>query len=251
MEVKFYLGTHMPGWLAQTAVPLFVSIVRLRKYRTLPRAAGRWALDSGGFSELSLRGEWTIGPKQYAEEVRRVRREIGGMDFAAVQDWMCEPLILAKTRLSVTEHQERTINSYLELSALAPEVPWLPVVQGWSVSDYWRHVDRYQERGIVLTHAGVGTVCRRQGTSTGETIIRTLAADGLCIHAFGFKKQGLAACGEVLESADSMAWSFAARRSPPLPGHTHKNCANCLQYALGWGHELTSLWPECVPEKAI
>ena len=26
--------------------------------KTLPRARGRWALDSGGFSELSLYGEW-------------------------------------------------------------------------------------------------------------------------------------------------------------------------------------------------
>jgi hypothetical protein len=32
-----------------------------------------------------------------------------------------------------------------------------------------------------------------------------------------------------------MAWSYAARRQPPLPGCTgHKNCANCLSYATRW-----------------
>ena len=32
-----------------------------------------------------------------------------------------------------------------------------------------------------------------------------------------------------------MAWSYAARRQPPLPGCTgHKNCANCLTYATRW-----------------
>jgi hypothetical protein len=239
--LRFYLGTHAPGWLARvTSVRLFVSAVRLRLQKKWPRATTRWALDSGGFSELSLRGAWSISPRQYAAEVRRAMDEIGGLDFAAVQDWMCEPFVLAKTGLTVAEHQERTIDSYLELSALAPEVPWLPVVQGWSVGDYWRHVDRYQERGVVLSRVGVGSVCRRQASASGERIMRTLAAGGLRIHAFGFKKLGIASCGDVLESADSMAWSFEARRERPFPGHTHKNCANCLDYALAWAADMPS-----------
>jgi hypothetical protein len=44
----------------------------------------------------------------------------------------------------------------------------------------------------------------------------------------------------VIESADSMAWSFEARRERPFPGHTHKNCANCLDYALAWADELAA-----------
>jgi len=239
---SFYLGTHNPAWLARVdSVPLFVSAVRLRKLqRTWPRAVGRWALDSGGFSELAVKGTWTVPAAQYVAEVRRAMAEIGGLDFAAVQDWMCEPFMLAKTGLSVAEHQERTIDSYLELSALAPEVPWLPVIQGWGVADYWRHVDRYQERGVALSYVGVGSVCRRQATSSAETIMRTLAADGLRIHAFGFKRRGIASCGDVIESADSMAWSFDARRAPPLPGHTHLNCANCLEYALLWADAMVA-----------
>jgi hypothetical protein len=32
-----------------------------------------------------------------------------------------------------------------------------------------------------------------------------------------------------------MAWSYAARRAPALPGCTgHRNCANCLAYATAW-----------------
>ncbi len=38
----------------------------------------------------------------------------------------------------------------------------------------------------------------------------------------------------MLESADSMAWSYDARRAPALAGCTHRNCANCLEYALRW-----------------
>ncbi|MEV6227889.1 ATP-binding cassette domain-containing protein [Saccharopolyspora shandongensis] len=41
--------------------------------------------------------------------------------------------------------------------------------------------------------------------------------------------------GSHLHSADSMAWSYAARRSPRLPGCTaHKNCANCPRFAFHW-----------------
>jgi hypothetical protein len=45
--VRFWLGTHKPGWLARTEVPLFVSHRTLGGRRELPRARGPWALDSG------------------------------------------------------------------------------------------------------------------------------------------------------------------------------------------------------------
>jgi hypothetical protein len=55
---------------------------------------------------------------------------------------------------------------------------------------------------------------------------------------FGVKKSGLASYGVHLASADSLAWSFNARRNRPLPGCTHKSCANCLRYALRWREEI-------------
>jgi hypothetical protein len=39
---------------------------------------------------------------------------------------------------------------------------------------------------------------------------------------------------DCLASADSLAWSFEARRAAPLAGCSHANCANCLQYATAW-----------------
>jgi hypothetical protein len=43
-----------------------------------------------------------------------------------------------------------------------------------------------------------------------------------------------------------MAWSYRARRSPALPGCTgHRNCANCLRYALAWRARLrTRRWQQ-------
>lgn len=241
--MNFYLGTHRVNWLGLVKVPLFVSARRLRGRRTFPRATCRWSLDSGGFSELSMFGEWTITALRYAREVERWSREIGCMDWAAIQDWMCEPAILEKTGLTVLQHQARTINNYGDLLALAPDVPWVPVLQGWDHDDYLRHRDHYDAAGhdlAALPVVGLGSVCRRQATRMAEALVRELTADGIRLHGFGFKSDGLVRVADCLESADSLAWSFAARKSPPLPGHEvrHKNCANCLDFALAWRSRL-------------
>lgn len=237
MTMLFYLGTHVPNWLGFVDVPLFLSRRVLWERKTFPRAQANWALDSGGFSELSMYGNWETPAKQYIAEVRRFSSEIGNLDWASVQDWMCEPFIIKKTGLSVQEHQKRTIDSYKRLTDLAPEIPWTPVLQGFKLDEYLNHLDMYEQAGINLYSlpiVGVGSICRRQHTTEAETILNTLASFGLRIHGFGFKLLGLDRVANVITSADSMAWSFAARKSPPLPGCTHKNCANCHKYGLLW-----------------
>lgn len=246
----FYLGAHQPSWLADFDVPLFVSRIRLAGRRTLPRARCDWALDSGGFSELSLRGGWTVSAQQYVAEARRYRDEIGRMTWCAPQDWMCEPMIVAKTGLTVAEHQRRTVENYLDLRELAPELPWAPVLQGWLLSDYLDHIEQYARRGVnlaALPLVGLGSVCRRQATALAETLIRQLHAGGLKLHGFGFKTLGLRRVAKFLASADSMAWSFDARRAKPIAGHAHKNCANCPGWALAWRDRLLRGLDELAP----
>lgn len=54
--MTFFLGTHKPHWLRMPdSPPLFVSRHRLADYKTPPVATTAWALDSGGFTELSIR----------------------------------------------------------------------------------------------------------------------------------------------------------------------------------------------------
>jgi hypothetical protein len=234
----FFLGTHQPGWLARLDVPLMVSHRTLRTRHTLPRAAGRWALDSGGFTELALHGRWQTTPAAYADAVARYQAEIGRLAWAAPQDWMCEPAMLARTGLTVAEHQARTVDNYCRLRQLAPGLPVIPVVQGWDLPSYLACVDRYAANGVDLTAVplvGLGSVCRRQASGEIAAIAAELARAGLRLHGFGVKLRGLAGYADLLQSADSLAWSYAARRRPPLPGcRGHKSCANCPRYALGW-----------------
>lgn len=249
--MQFWLGVHQPNWLEHAGVPLMVSHVRLAKRRTLPRARGPWVLDSGAFSELAQHGRFTTPPIAYASAVRRYADEIGNLAWAAPQDWMCEPFMLAKTGLTVAEHQQRTIVSYLELRSSG--LPFIPVLQGWTADDYLRHAVGYGHAGVDLTAepvVGLGSVCRRQGTDSIFAIVRALDACGIRLHGFGMKTEGLARASFGLVSADSMAWSYQARRNPGFADCTHKSCANCLRYALWWrervlarctGHEQLTL----------
>lgn len=191
---------------------------------------------------LKKHGAWTVTPAQYVAEVRRYRDEIGGMQWAAIQDWMCEEEILKRTGLDVAEHQRRTLDNYDELLDLAPEVPWCPVLQGWTPADYLRHLEAYDKRGhqlAALPIVGLGSICRRQNTLRAEMLVRELVDDhGLKLHGFGFKVQGLRRVWGHLTSSDSMAWSLNARKSPPLEGCTHSSCANCARWALAWHERL-------------
>lgn len=238
MALTFYLGVHQPHWLARTSVPLFVSRRRLTGYKTLPRAAGPWALDSGGFSELTMHGGWQTTAAEYVADVRRFQSEIGRLEWVAPQDWMVEPHMLALTGLTIGEHQQRTVENFLTLRQHLGQLV-IPVLQGWACDDYLRCWDAYHRAGVDLEWepvVGLGTVCRRQNTAEAGLIVRRLAHNllGRQLHGFGVKVTGLESFGDELGSADSMAWSFAARRDPPLPGCSHRSCANCLRYALRW-----------------
>ena len=279
---QFYIGVKKPSWIMQTPkvaraleptpipVPGFITYRVFRDTATLYPAGSRWAMDSGGFTELCKYGGWhEVPPERYAADVQRLM-QIGCMDFAAIQDWMCEPAVIhggmvtarekaAGTNLSVIEHQHRTIESYLRLRELAPEVPWMPVIQGFTIEEYYRCVGMYVDAGVSLRElqqapkVGIGSVCRRQGWSSIASMLQDFR-DNLGLknmHGFGFKIQGLIFAARFLASADSMSWSLGAQNlakkgvRPLGPDHRHGTgpfptstgaggCQNCPDYAVRW-----------------
>lgn len=74
--------------------------------------------------------------------------------------------------------------------------------------------------------------------------MRAVAGRGIRVHAFGVKSDGLKLFGDVIASADSMAWSYVARKRPiRMAGHTHVNCGNCYEWALTWRARMLSQLP--------
>lgn len=260
--MKLFLGTHCPSWLTLDGPPLMVSLNTLPKLKAY-RAVVPWFVDSGGFTELQQHGRWRTTAVQYAERCVEVVERFGMVEWLSPQDWMCEPFVInggaagplkfAGTGLSVSEHQERTVQNYLDLIALEPDLPWVPVLQGWTVDDYHLCVDLYLSAGVDLRDnrlVGVGSVCRRQSMPEAQRIMQTLAERGYLLHGFGFKQKGIAACWPWMKSADSMAWSYNARAESGSCGRSNgrgsvvKSCANCRHYALDWYERtLTKIGP--------
>ncbi|MEU6346223.1 hypothetical protein ABZ883_35330 [Streptomyces sp. NPDC046977] len=276
--MRFFLGSHMPHWLGELDVSLCINRNRLVKRKTFPRARAPWALDSGAFTELKEHGRWRITAAEYAAEVRRYHDAIGQLVWAGPQDWMCEPWVIfgrnrhlapghrdrfEGTRLArglepddpeqdlttaVRFHQEQTVANFLELKEIAPDLPIMPVVQGWTLADYKHCLRLYKRAGIDLAGeliVGVGSVCRRQATAEVGAIMTTLADRGLRLHGYGVKALGIAAYGHLLVSSDSLAWSTGARYGKRLPGCTHRaaKCQNCPRYALQWRSRIVTTDP--------
>ena len=250
-----YLGTHHPGWLGRVDVPLCVSHRQLRKRQGMPRASARWVLDSGGFSELTMYGRWETSAGDYVTAVRRYVGEVGRLDWAAPQDWVCQPevraggrhgpITYAGTGLTVAEHQARTVASVVALRQLAPDLPWVPVLQGWHRAEYEHCVDLYADAGVDLAGEpviGVGSIAGRQGDPEIADMLWSLADRGLRLHGFGVKTAGLARAAGALTSVDSMVWSYRGRRTRGCtPSHMHEG--NCRRFALDWRAQVLDVIP--------
>ena len=239
----FFLGTHRPNWLGELDVPLFVSRTTMQKHK-LPRARGRWCLDSGGYTQITQHGKWTITEAQYIDEVRRFQDQIGQLEWAGPMDWMVEPHARRASGLTTLDHQMATCANFVKLRALAPDLPFIPVVQGWNTDDYRRHVAMYREVWSVDLYrealVGIGSVCRREGTAAFVPIkdmLREFHRDGMRMHAFGLSKAAMGMLCGSLVSSDSMAWSRSGQDRSNRVGQP-SNLQNSQQYALGWRRAL-------------
>lgn len=210
----FYVGLHQPHDAAHFD-RAFISVNRVRG-RKKPVPSADWIMDSGAFRELEQFGCYRHSPAEYAAEVNRLAAINPGLKVAVSQDWMCEAYMLEKTGLTVADHQRLTIERYDALLPLV-SIYLMPVIQGYLLQSYLDHIDQYGDRLEPGMYVGVGSVCKRNGDMRQiEAILGAIKRKrpDLRLHGFGLKTTALhsGVVRDCLESADSMAWSFAARR---------------------------------------
>lgn len=234
-NLRFFVGLHQPSD-ARHFDAAFVSVNRLRD-RKGAFDVGDWIMDSGAFTEVSTHGGYRHDVAEYAAQIRRWAGN-GNLLAAVAQDWMCEPWIVARTGLTVLRHQELTVERYDALMALdTAGVYIMPVLQGYDPSDYVRHLAMYGERIARGAWVGVGSICKRNGDPRAvAAVLHAIkeARPDLRLHGFGLKATALAdpLIRQLLTTADSMAWSFAARREKRNP--------NDYREAVRWADNIMS-----------
>jgi GNAT superfamily N-acetyltransferase len=234
MTMQFFVGLHQPVD-AQHFDRCCISVNRVRG-RKKPVECDEVLVDSGSFKELELFGAYRHSVDEYADELYRLHTAgVVRIAAAVAQDYMCEAFMLARTGLTIADHQRLTIERYDALqTALCnrfrvnhPEqlpFPVMPVLQGYAPADYARHVEAYGDRLKPGMWVGVGSVCKRNGDP--EAIVDVGCAilavrPDLRLHGFGVKRTALLHPGvrAMFATADSMAWSFAARAQ----GHDYED----------------------------
>lgn len=237
MSHVFYLGMHQPSSALKLDIPVFISMSRLL-HRKKNLSHPFFIMDSGGFTMISKYGKYIVSESEYISCIEK-----HSPLYAFCQDWMCESFILKKTGFSVRKHQQLTCDSYLSLSSKSSKV--LPVLQGWNLQDYLDHMHMYLDNGVGFSKLfGLGSVCSRNSSpSLIASLIYGIKSrfPEIKLHGFGIKSQALSIAYEMLESSDSMAWSYSGRKTNNIcPDCLKSNCGNCTVFAIKWRSKLLS-----------
>ena len=212
--MRFFVGLHQPSD-AKHVDAAFISVNRIRN-RKSQFVVGDWIMDSGAFTELEKYGAYREPPEVYAAQIKRWSTN-GNLLAAVSQDYMCEAFMLEKTGLTIGDHQRLTIERYDAIIACDTGcVPIIPVLQGYAPDDYVNHIRQYGDRLKFGMWVGVGSVCKRNGDPSAiEDVLLKIKRErpDLRLHGFGIKTTALRSgvVRDCLHTADSMAWSYAAR----------------------------------------
>lgn len=230
----FFPGVHHPHNAAKVR-RAFISDNALRR-RKGPFPVNQWIKDSGAFSIIDQHGGYPEPPEAYAARIKRWSTN-GELLAAVSQDYMCERHMLKRTRALpvalrmfrrgyidrvdwreiVRIHQRWTIKRYDRLIRCdLGGVYLMPVLQGYDPQDYVDHLRMYGDRLAHGAWVGVGSVCKRNanpGAVAAVLFAIKQERPDLLLHGFGVKTTALGdgLVRELLTTADSMAWSFAAR----------------------------------------
>lgn len=213
--MQFFVGLHHPGD-ARKFKRAFISVHTIAKRKSGFAGDCEWIMDSGAFSTIHLHGGYPEPVEVYAAQIKRWSSE-GRLLAAVAQDYMCEQHMLDRTGLTVEDHQRLTIERYDALMACdVGGIYIMPVLQGYAPADYIRHLESYGDRLAYGAWVGVGSVCKRNGDPAAieDVLLAILGArPDLRLHGFGVKLTALRSdvVQRALYTADSMAWSYAAR----------------------------------------
>jgi hypothetical protein len=203
-------------------------------------------VDCGGYHHMmSGAGEYEDSADEYLRYLLKHRPHL-----YALRDFPCEPDLLDELGRSVYDQQERSLDAHIELwnkvsgHTLADSA--VAVLQGWTKSDYLRHLDQLRDHGCLTDYVAIGSVCRRgydEEIADISLAIREALPPGTKLHAFGVKGSVLRfeEVVKALDSVDSAAYDYRVSRGfggrEDGESFTWRDCARAY---LNWRHDLLS-----------
>jgi hypothetical protein len=168
-------------------------------------------IDSGGFTAAKRWGRYPWTPAQYADWIAEESRDVQ-LDFCATMDYACEKTVNRSILTTNKERIEESIQNELACRQVAPDLPWLPVLQGDNLAEREFDLSLRRRLGLIpATFAGLGSICGR-GVVGARQVIKFYRHQlpGVKYHAFGLHVQALDD-DEVfmaVRSWDSYSWNW-------------------------------------------
>ena len=178
----------------------------------LPETVERVILDSGGFSFFSRWGDYPFTLEQYLDLVYYIK-DIHPLFRVVTLDYPCEPEIDRSQLMTNEERINKTVSNTVRCFDSDNTLPWLPVIQGYTIQEYLSCIDKYKDAGVMSDYWAIGSICSRKGSPYQiRNILATIKKhhESKKIHSFGLSLKYLAdpQVFHSIYSSDSSAWNW-------------------------------------------
>jgi len=201
----------------------------------IPNSTERLFLDSGGYSFFIKWGKYPFSVEEYVSFANQIQDEYP-LTEVAIMDYACEPDINRTNLKTNKERIDSTIQNALSCIDYEPNLPWVPIVQGYTLQEYRYCLDQYKEVGLYDDDFhlwAIGSLCARKKVGGIRKIVVDLSREiNYPIHTFGMTITALKDPQIFfnIHSSDSGAWSFNAKSHQKLRDLTryHKKITSLI-----------------------
>lgn len=226
---RFYFTTHPRDAVRKSLLPgAYVLLVasahwdaknnRFKITRPPADHIAGFCIDSGGFTAARKWGKYPWTYRQYVDFIREMSRDVP-VQFAAVMDYACIPSNGKKSEINI-DRIKATIQNEIALRELAPDIPWLPILQGDNFEERSEDLELRRALNLLPTeYAGIGSLVGR-GIQAAIDTVQFYANElpGLKFHGFGIPIKALddPVVFATTKSWDTYSWSWGrGKRNMP------------------------------------
>lgn len=172
----------------------------------------RLFIDSGGFGMHKKWGKYPFTVVQYIDYVHHMMDK-WPVTEVAVLDYPCEPEVNRTTHSTNMDRIRATVDNAVLCVDADNNIPWVPVIQGFTLKEYLACWELYQDAGIEYDLWAIGSICARKKLGGIRNIVTSLYnKTEQNLHAFGLTLPALRDPQVFfsLQSSDSAVWNWRA-----------------------------------------